>query len=185
MALAGTFGDCSSLKRLNVDRIDLYQLHRPDPKIPFGESVGALAELQLEGKIHHIGLSNVSLEQLEQARKITAIASVQNRLNIAERNVEHILDYCTQHTIAFIPYAPLGANPLKQGAPLANTEGILSEIAARHGVKSNQIALAWMLHRAPNIVLIPGTTTTNHLEENMAAASIEFTAHDLEMLNQV
>ncbi|MES1026296.1 aldo/keto reductase [Gloeocapsa sp. BRSZ] len=174
----------ASLQRLKLDRIALYQLHRPDPSVPFAESVGALAELQHEGKIRHIGLSNVSLAQLEEAQRNVAIASVQNRFNITEQSGADILDYCTQHNIAFISYAPLGAHPLKRGAPVANTQGILAEIAIRHGVKPNQIALAWMLHRAPNIVLIPGTTTSAHLEENVAAASIKFTTDELELLDK-
>ncbi|MDY6940359.1 MAG: aldo/keto reductase [Cyanobacteriota bacterium] len=174
-----------SLQRLKVDRIDLYQLHRPDPNIPFAESVGALAELQREGKIRHIGLSNITLAQLEEARKIAAIASVQNRLNIAERSHEAILDYCTDRDIAFIPYAPLGAHPLKQGSPLATAGGILTEIATHHGVQPNQIALAWMLHRAPNIIMIPGTTTIAHLEENVAAASIRLTPEEVGSLDRM
>ncbi|MBW4541371.1 MAG: aldo/keto reductase [Myxacorys chilensis ATA2-1-KO14] len=174
----------ASLKRLKVDRIGLYQLHRPDPNVPFVESIGMLAELQREGKIRHIGLSNVTIAQIEAARQIVDISSVQNRLNLAERNGEDILDYCTQHNIAFIPYSPLGAHPLKRGAPLANAEGILTEIAARQDVKPSQIALSWMLHRAPNIILIPGTTTISHLEENIAAASITLTADDIKLLNE-
>jgi pyridoxine 4-dehydrogenase len=175
----------ASLLRLKVDRIDLYQLHRPDPKIPFVESVEMLADLQKEGKIRHIGLSNVTIEQIEAARGIVSIASVQNRLNLVERSGEDVLDYCTKHGIAFIPYGPLGANPVKHGAPLANAEGTLSEIALGRGVKSSQIALAWMLHRANNIVVIPGTTTISHLEENIAAASIVLTHEEIQMLNQI
>jgi pyridoxine 4-dehydrogenase len=174
-----------SLQRLKVDCIDLYQLHRPDPKVAFLESVGTLAEMQKEGKIRYIGLSNVTIEQIEAARRIVKIASVQNRLNLAERKGEDVLDYCTKHGIAFIPYGPLGAHPLKQGAPLADTEGTLAEIARQRSVKSSQIALAWMLHRAPNIVVIPGTTTIAHLEENIAAASILLTQEEIEMLNQI
>ena len=175
----------ASLKRLKVERIDLYQLHRPDPKVPFAESVGMLTKLQQEGKIRHIGLSNVTIDQIEAARRIVNIASVQNRLNLAERNGEDVLDYCTEHDIAFIPYGPLGANPLKQGAPLAKEEGTLFKIASSRSVKSSQIALAWMLHRAPNIIVIPGTTTIAHLEENIAAASIALTPEEIEMLNQI
>ncbi|MBD2772949.1 aldo/keto reductase [Iningainema tapete] len=175
----------ASLQRLKVDRIDLYQLHRPDPNVPFVESVGMLVELQKEGKIRHIGLSNVTTEQIEAARDIANIASVQNRLNLAERTGEDVLDYCTKHGIAFIPYGPLGANPLKHGAPLASDEGTLAEIARQRDVKSSQIALAWMLHRANNIVVIPGTTTIAHLEENIAAASIVLTQQEIEMLNQI
>jgi len=174
----------ASLQRLKVDCIDLYQLHRPDPNVPFSESIEMLAELQREGKIRHIGLSNVTTAQIKAANQIIAIASVQNRLNLAERSGEDVLDYCTQNNIAFIPYAPLGAHPLKRGAPLANAEGILAEIAARQNVKPNQIALLWMLHRAPNIILIPGTTTISHLEENIAAASISLTEDDIKLLNE-
>lgn len=175
----------ASLQRLKVERIDLYQLHRPDPKVPFAESVGMLATLQQEGKIRHVGLSNVTLEQIEEARKIVPITSVQNRFSITERTGEDVLNYCTKHDIAFIPYGPLGAHPLKQGTPLANAEGTLAEIAQKHGVKPNQIALAWLLHCAPNILLIPGTTTIAHLEENIAAPSIKLMDDEFEALNQM
>ncbi|NMG20407.1 aldo/keto reductase [Brasilonema bromeliae] len=175
----------ASLQRLRVDQIDLYQLHRPDPKVPFAESVGMLATLKSEGKIRHVGLSNVTIAQIEQARRIVPIASVQNRFSITERDGEDVLDYCTKHAIAFIPYGSLGAHPLKQGAPLANAQGILASIANRHGVKPNQIALAWLLHRAPNIILIPGTTTIAHVEENIAAASIKLNTDEIETLNQM
>ncbi len=175
----------ASLQRLKVERIDLYHLHRPDPKVPFAESVGMLATLRQEGKIRHVGLSNVTIEQIDAARRIVPIASVENRLSIVERSGEDVLDYCTKHSIAFIPYGSLGAHPLKRGAPLAQAEGTLADIAKHHGVKPNQIALAWMLHRAPNIILIPGTTTTAHLEENIAAASIKLTVDEIEALNQI
>ena len=168
-----------------MERIDLYQLHRPDPKVPFAESVGMLAELQKEGKIRHVGLSNVTIEQIEAARTEVPIASVQNRLNLAERGGEDVLDYCVKHGIAFIPYGPLGANPLKQGAPLADAEGKISDLARSRSVKTSQIALAWMLHRANNIVVIPGTTTIAHLEENIAATSIVLTQEEMELLNQI
>jgi aryl-alcohol dehydrogenase-like predicted oxidoreductase len=175
----------ASLQRLKVDSIDLYQLHSPDPKVPFAESVGMLAELQKKGNIRHIGLSNVTIEQIKEARRIVPIASVQNRLNFAERNGEDVLDYCIQYGIVFLPYGPLGANPLKQGAPLAKEEGILAEIGRHRGVKPSQIALAWTLHRAFNIIVIPGTTSIVHLEENIAAASIKLTSDELEALNQI
>lgn len=178
-------GCVASLQRLKVERIDLYHLHRPDPKVPFAESVGMLATLRQEGKIRHIGLSNVTIEQIEDARRIVPIASVENRLSITDRSGEDVLDYCTKHSIAFIPYGSLGAHPLKRGAPLALAEGALADIAKHHGLRPNQIALAWMLHRAPNIILIPGTTTIAHLEENMAAASIKLISDELEALDQV
>ncbi|NEQ24854.1 MAG: aldo/keto reductase [Microcoleus sp. SIO2G3] len=175
----------ASLQRLKVDRIDLYQLHRPDSNVPFTDSIATLADLQREGKIRHIGLSNVSIEQIEAARQIVPIASVQNRLNLTERDGEAVLEHCLDRGIAFIPYGPLGANPLKQGAPLANAGGVLTDIARDRGVAPSQIALAWMLHRAANIIVIPGTTTINHLEENIAAASIALTTDELDTLNQM
>lgn len=174
-----------SLQRLKLEQIDLYQLHRPDPKVPFAESIGALKELKDEGKIRHLGLSNVTVEQIEEARKIVPIVSVQNKYSISDRSFEDILDYCTTNNIAFIPHGSLGAHPLKQGAPLANAEGILADIANRKGVKPNQIALAWLLHYAPNIILIPGTTTISHLEENMAVNSIHLTTDEISSLNQM
>ncbi|MBD2248270.1 aldo/keto reductase [Nostoc sp. FACHB-888] len=174
----------ASLQRLKVDRIDLYQLHRPDPNVPFAESVAALAELQRQGKIRHIGLSNVTLAQLEAAQKIVPIASVQNRFSIRDHTHADVLNYCTQHDIAFIPYGSLDAHPLKRGAPLANAGGSLREIGVRHGVKPNQIALAWLLHHAPNIILIPGTTTISHLEENIAAASIKLTNDEMQAASE-
>lgn len=174
-----------SLKRLKLEQIDLYQLHRPDPKVPFNESIGELAQLQQEGKIRHIGVSNVSLEQLKTAKNIVEIASVQNRFSISDRTHQNILDYCTQNNIAFIPYGSLDAHPLKRGTPLANAEGILADIAYQKGVKPNQIALAWLLHYAPNIILIPGTTTISHLEENVAASSIILNPEEMSKLNRV
>lgn len=144
-----------------------------------------LTTLRQEGKIRHIGLSNVTVEQIEQAQQIVPIASVQNRFNIGERNSEDVLDYCTKHGIAFIPYGSLGAHPLRRGAPLASAEGVLAKIAKERGVKPNQIALAWLLHRAPNIILIPGTTTIAHLEENIATVSIQLTSDEIQTLNQM
>ncbi|VEP11797.1 Pyridoxine 4-dehydrogenase [Hyella patelloides LEGE 07179] len=174
-----------SLQRLKLEQIDLYQLHRPDPKVPFAESIGALKELRDEGKIRHLGLSNVTVSQIEEARKIVPIVSVQNKFSISDRSMENVLDYCTQNNIAFIPHGSLGAHPLKQGAPLANAEGVIADIATKKGAKPNQIALAWLLHRAPNIILIPGTTTIAHLEENMTASSITLTKDEINLLNQI
>ena len=174
-----------SLKRLKLEQIDLYQLHRPDPKVPFAESIGALKEMRDEGKIRHLGLSNVTVEQIEQARQIVPIVSVQNKFSISDRTHQEILDYCTKNNIAFIPHGSLGAHPLKQGAPLANAEGVIADIANSKGVKPNQIALAWLLHRVPNILLIPGTTTIAHLEENMAANSIALTTDEMTMLDRL
>ncbi|MEO0375981.1 MAG: aldo/keto reductase [Cyanobacteria bacterium P01_A01_bin.17] len=173
-----------SLKRLKCDRISLYQLHRPDPKVPFTESIQALATLQQEGKIRHIGISNITLEQLKEAQKITPIASVQNRFSLTDRSHKVILDYCTAQNIAFIPYGSLGAHPLKRGAPLAQAEGVLAQIAQAHDANPTQIALAWLLHRAPNLILIPGTTTITHLEDNVKAASLQLSEAELTQLNE-
>ena len=173
-----------SLQKLKLEQIDLYQLHRPDPKVPFTKSIGALKELKDEGKIRHLGLSNVSIEQIEQACQIVPIVSVQNKFSLSDRTYQDVLDYCTKNNIAFIPHGSLGAHPLKQGAPLANAEGAIADIAIKKGVKPNQIALSWLLHRAPNIILIPGTTTIAHLEENMAASNIELAPEQIEALNQ-
>jgi len=143
-----------SLRLLKLERIDLYQLHRPDPQVPFAESIGALAELRANGKIRHVGLSNVSIAQIEEARSIVPITSVQNRYNLTERGDDPVVDFCTKHDIAYLPWGPLAAKPFAREAPLASTQG----------------ALAWLLHRAPNIIVIPGTTSIAHLEENVAAA---------------
>ena len=174
-----------SLQRLKLEQIALYQLHRPDAKVPFTESIGALKELRDEGKIRHIGLCNVSIEQIEAARQIVPIVSVQNKFSISDRTYQNVLDYCTKNDLAFIPYGSLGANPLKRGAPLAEASGVLADIANEKGVKPNQIALAWLLHLASNIILIPGTTTISHLEENIAAAAIELTQEEMSQLNKV
>jgi len=146
----------ASLQRLQVRRIDLYQLHKPDPSVPFSESVSALAQLRTEGKIRHVGLSNVTLAQVEEARRIVPIASVQNRYNLRERGDDPLIDYCAQHAIAYLPWGPLAAQPFAPQAPLAAVNG----------------ALAWLLRRAPNIIVIPGTTSIAHLEANIAAAQI-------------
>jgi pyridoxine 4-dehydrogenase len=174
-----------SLRRLKLEQIDLYQLHRPDPKVPFTESIGALKELKDEGKIRHLGLSNVTVEQIESASQIVPIVSVQNKFSISDRSSEDVLNYCTANNIAFIPHGSLGAHPLKQGAPLANAEGEIANIANNKGIKPNQIALAWLLHRAPNILLIPGTTTIAHLEENMATNLVTLTSEEIAMLDKL
>jgi aryl-alcohol dehydrogenase-like predicted oxidoreductase len=152
----------SALTALRVDRIDLFQLHRVDPNVPIEESVGALAALRQEGKIRLIGLSNVDRVELDRALAVAPIASVQNRFNQAERGDEALVDYTAAQGIAFIPYGPLGAHPMKQGAPLAQgDEG--------SGISSAASALRWLLERSPNIVIIPGTTSIAHLEENLGA----------------
>jgi aryl-alcohol dehydrogenase-like predicted oxidoreductase len=175
----------ASLKRLRVERIDLYQFHRPDPKVPFADSVAALAALRTEGKIRHLGLSNVTLAQIEEARRIAPIVSVQNRYNLRERGAEDVVTFCERNAIAFLPYGPLGAQPFERTAPLSAGSGPLAAIAARLRASPAQIALAWLLHRAPNIVAIPGTTSIPHLEENLASALLALTPDDFTAISAV
>jgi len=156
-----------SLERLRVDRIDLLQLHTVDPAVPLEESVGALAELQREGKIRHVGLSNVDSRQLAAARKIVPIVSVQNRYSVADRHTEGSLEACEREGIAFLPWFPLAVGDL------ARSTGRLAEIARAKGATAAQIALAWLLRRSPVLAVIPGTSSVEHLEENVAAASVE------------
>jgi pyridoxine 4-dehydrogenase len=158
-----------SLERLRVDRIDLYQLHAVDPRVPIEESVGELAELQHEGKIRHVGLSNVDARQLAQAREVATIVSVQNRYNLVDRHSESVLEACEREGIAFIPWFPLGFGDLTRGG------GRLADLAAQRSVTQAQVALAWLLRRSPVMVPIPGTSSLEHLEENVGAASLELT----------
>ena len=178
--------DCEeSLKNLRVECIDLYQLHWVDPAVPLSESVQGLARLQEEGKIRLIGLSNITVEQLEEARSIAQIASVQNRYSVGERQGDPMVDCCVREGIAFIPYGPLGADPMKQGTPLAWAEGALANVGKSLGATATQVALSWLLHRAPNILPIPGTTSIAHLEENVAAAKLNPTQDQLQQLASV
>jgi len=165
-----------SLRRLKVDRIDLYQLHRIDPQVPAEESFGVLAELRDEGKIRHVGLSEVSVEEIQQAREILPIASVQNRFNLADRGSEDVLDFCEREGIGFIPWFPLATGDL------ARPGGSLDEISARHDATPGQIALAWLLWRSPVMLPIPGTSSVAHLEENIAAASLVLDDEELATL---
>jgi len=164
-----------SLKRLRLERIDLYQFHTPDPRVPFADSLGAIAEAQRSGKIRHIGLSNVSVAQLEQAARLVDVVSVQNEYNLNDRASEDVLAACTQRGIAFIPWYPLGA-----GAALRSAK--LKRVAARHGATPAQVALAWLLAHSPVMLPIPGTGTIAHLEENVAAAALRLSAEDLAAL---
>src|SRR5690606_31188050 len=160
-----------SLRRLKVERIDLYQFHWPDPRVPFEDSVGELARLREEGKIRHVGLSNVSVEQLRTAQKIVPIVSVQNRYNISDRASEDVLQVCEQENIGFLPWAPLmGRN------------NRLESIARAHNATPNQVMLAWLLWRSPVILPIPGTSSIKHLEENVAAASLKISDSEFESL---
>ena len=161
-----------SLRRLKVERIDLWQLHRIDPKVPVEESLGAIKELQQEGKIRHVGLSEVKPHEIEQARKVVEIVSVQNEYNIGDRKHEDVVEYCAKHGLAFIPWFPVAAGKL------ARPGGKLDAAAKAHGATVSQLSLAWLLHRSPVILPIPGTSSVKHLEENVAAAGVTLTAKE-------
>src|SRR5215475_1864946 len=166
-----------SLKRLRLDRISVYQLHVPDPAISFDASMEALAEFQREGKIHLIGLSNVTREHIERAGKIVPIVSVQNRYSVFDREWEYLVEYSEQHRIAFIPWSPLGAGGVGHD--------ILSRIAQAHRVKPSQAALAWLLERSKIMLPIPGTSSVEHLEENLAAARVGLNHDEFRQLDEV
>ncbi len=156
-----------SLRRLKTDAIDLWQLHRIDPKVPVEESLAPIVKLQKQGKIKHIGLSEVKPEEIEQARKVATIVSVQNEYNIGQRKSEATLEYCEKNNIAFIPWFPVAAGKLAQPG------GKLDEAAKKHGATVSQLSLAWLLHRSPVILPIPGTSSVEHLEENVKSADVE------------
>ncbi|SDN18571.1 hypothetical protein SAMN04487949_3588 [Halogranum gelatinilyticum] len=167
-----------SLDRLRVDTIDLYQYHRPDPDTPFEDSVHALAEQKDEGRIKHLGLSNVSVEQLDEARDIVDIATVQNQYNVGDRESEDVLQACEEYDIGFIPWFPLGAGDLGE------KESVVADVADAHDATPQQISLAWLLHHSPVMLPIPGTSSVDHLEDNVAAASIELTDDELARLTE-
>jgi aryl-alcohol dehydrogenase-like predicted oxidoreductase len=165
-----------SLRRLKLQRIDLYQLHRIDPKVPVEESLGELKQMQTEGKIRHIGLSEVSVAQIQRAQKTVTIVSVQNKYNLSDRAAEDVVDYCTQHKLGFIPWFPLAAGKLS--AP----GGALDQLAQRHHATVGQLAIAWLLHRSPVMLPIPGTSSVKHLEENVAAAELKLSDEEWQSL---
>ncbi|QFZ73665.1 oxidoreductase [Streptomyces fagopyri] len=165
----------ASLRRLRLDTIGLYQLHRLDPRVPMAEQLGVLDELRAEGKIRHVGLDTVTAEQLCAALKLTDIAAVQNRYNLLDRDSEPLLELCETRGIAFLPWFPLGNGSLTAG-------GVRTEIAAAHGATPGQIALAWLLHRSPVLCPTPGTGSLVHLEENLDAAAVRLTAEDMRAL---
>ena len=166
-----------SLRRLRLERIDLYQLHTVDPKVPIEDSLGALVELQEEGKIRHIGVSNVSGEQLERAQQIAPVVSVQNRYNLQDRGSEEVLEACERDGLGFLPYFPLAVGRL------ARPGGPVDEIAHAHGAAPGQVALAWLLGRSPVTLPIPGTSQIDHFEENLEAADLELSDDELEALS--
>jgi pyridoxine 4-dehydrogenase len=166
-----------SLKRLRLERIDLYQLHAIDDKVPLEESLGELARLQKQGKIHHVGVSNFDLDELKRAREVVTVVSVQNRYNVTDRRSEDVLDYCTREGIAFIPWAPLARGV---SATLAGkSHDAFEATAAAHGINDFQLAIAWLLARSPAMLPIPGTSSVGHLEENVAAAAVKLSAKEL------
>jgi aryl-alcohol dehydrogenase-like predicted oxidoreductase len=156
-----------SLRYLKVERIDLWQLHRIDPKVPVEESLGEIAKLQAEGKIRHVGLSEVGVEEIERARRVVPIVSVQNKYNLSERKHEVVLEYCEQQGIGFIPWYPVAAGRLTAAG------GKLDTVAKAHGVSVHQVMLAWLLRRSPVVLPIPGTSRVAHLEENVGAARVK------------
>ena len=166
-----------SLKRLRLDRIDVYQLHTPDPAVSFEASVETLAQLQNEGKVRLVALSNVTREHIERARRIVPIVSVQNRYSFADREWDYVVDYCERNEIAFIPWYPLAAGKV--------AGEVLDRIAKAHGRSSTQIALAWLLKRSPMMLPIPGTSSIEHLEQNVAAASLRLSEEEFEALSTV
>jgi pyridoxine 4-dehydrogenase len=156
-----------SLRRLKLERIDLWQLHRIDPKVPVEESLGAIKRLQEQGKIRHVGLSEVKPHEIDQARKVVEIVSVQNQYNLGDRQHEDVVEYCTKHKLAFIPWFPVAAGKL------AKPGGKLDAAAKAHGATVSQLSLAWLLHHSPVMLPIPGTSSVAHLEENIAAAGVK------------
>ena len=166
-----------SLRRLKTDTIDLYQLHRIDPKVPAEETLGALKDLQTQGKIRHLGLSEVSFQELEHAQTIVDIVSVQNLYNLTDRKSEALLDHCAEKNIGFIPWFPVASGDL------AKPGGVLDEAAKKHDATVAQLALAWLLKRSPVILPIPGTSSVAHLEENVASSSLQLTDEEFEVLS--
>ncbi len=164
-----------SLRRLRLDRIDVYQLHAVDPGVPLEESVGALAELRDEGKIAHVGLSNVDTEELERAREVVPVVSVQNRYSVAERDSDPVLDRCERDGLAFVPWGPLRA-------VRDNGDAVIGRVADAHDASELQVALAWLLARSPAMLPIPGTSSVDHLEENVAAAGLRLTEEEFGQL---
>jgi aryl-alcohol dehydrogenase-like predicted oxidoreductase len=166
-----------SLDRLGVESIDLYQFHRPDPDTPFEDSVHAFAELKDEGLVNHVGLSNVSVEQLDEAREIVDVATIQNRYNVGNREHEDVLEACEDAGIGFVPWYPMGAGDLGE------EQSVLDDVADAHGATPQQVALAWLLEHSPVTLPIPGTSSVEHLEENVAASALELSDEEMARLD--
>ena len=171
-----------SLRRLGVERIDLWQLHRIDPAVPEDEQLGVLADFVREGTVRHVGLSEVDVDAIERARRVVPIVSVQNRYNVLDREWDAVVDHCDRHGIAFIPWYPLGAGSLTEDED-RTARAAIRRVARRHEATEMQVALAWLLARAPAMLPIPGTSKTRHLEENVAAAALELDDEDLRTLD--
>ncbi|HVS78154.1 MAG TPA: aldo/keto reductase [Steroidobacteraceae bacterium] len=169
----------SSLKRLRRDCIDIYQLHAPDPKVPLEDSIGELVRLKSEGKIRHIGVSNVSVEELERCERLTPVVSVQNRYNLEDRHSDAVLARCESEAIAFLPWAPLGSGRQASGSGAGRA---LAAVAQRHGITVGQAAIAWLLERSTVMLPIPGTSSIEHLEQNVAAAGVRLSPQDMHAL---
>jgi aryl-alcohol dehydrogenase-like predicted oxidoreductase len=167
-----------SLKRLKLDRIDLYQLHRIDPKVPAEQSFEFLSKVQQEGKVKHIGLSEVSVVDIKKAQQYFDVVSVQNMYSVDNRKWEPVLEYCKENNIAFIPWFPLSAGNVE-------AEDKIKQVAEKHNATVHQVALSWLLHHADNILLIPGTSSVDHLEENMKTTEVELTNGDIQVLNSI
>ena len=167
-----------SLRWLKTDVIDLWQLHRIDAKVPVEESLGAIARLQSQGKIRHVGLSEVKPQEIDRARRVIKIVSVQNQYNVGDRQHEDVLQYCEKHQLGFIPWFPVAAGRL------ARPGGKLDKVAKRHGSTVAQLSLAWLLHRSPVTLPIPGTSSVAHLEENLKAAEIALSAEDMKAIEE-
>ncbi|WP_106396793.1 aldo/keto reductase [Actinocorallia populi] len=170
----------ASLRRLGLETIDLYQLHRIDPQVPLAEQLGALTELRNEGKIRHIGLDSVSAEQLRAATELAEIASVQNRFHLLDREAASLLELCEERQVAFLPWAPLN-----DGALTASGQPVVDEIAAAHDATPAQVALSWLLHRSRVLLPAPGTTSAAHLDENLAAGDLELSPEELSRLQEI
>jgi aryl-alcohol dehydrogenase-like predicted oxidoreductase len=168
-----------SLRRLNLQTIDLYQLHRIDPQVPLADQLGALVDMQAAGKIRHIGLSEVNVGQIRAAQEIAPIVSVQNLYNLVNRSSEPILEYCEHEGIAFVPWFPIA------NRELAKPDGLLGSLAAQTGATPTQLALAWLLQRSPVMLPIPGTSSLAHLEENVAAAALELSDKQTRQLREL
>ncbi|RFZ85443.1 aldo/keto reductase [Mucilaginibacter terrenus] len=167
-----------SLKRLKLDQIDLYQLHRIDPEVPAEETFAFLKQAQQDGKIKHIGLSEVDVEDIKKAREFFEVVSVQNMYSVDNRKWEGVLEYCEQNNIAFIPWYPLSGGNI-------HSQEVLQKVADKHGVTVHQVALSWLLNHSPNILLIPGTSSVTHLEENMETANVKLDQEDIDELDAI